>query len=357
MKKLLLVLAACFMLHHVSAQTVDVTPIVGNYTCDFYLALGAPVGEDAVAVPGTPVAIKQGAAAGTIDFELNDFSLQGEVLGDVKLSAITINKDAEGKYTFAEHERQPVALSLGGDPINAMVKLDCQTSYIKDGKAYIDVDILWITDPDNSLPIYVRLISTEFVGTATPPVDVTPIVGDYTCDFYLALGAPVGEDAVAVPGTPVAIKQGAAAGTIDFELNDFSLQGEVLGDVKLSAITINKDAEGKYTFAEHERQPVALSLGGDPINAMVKLDCQTSYIKDGKAYIDVDILWITGPDNSLPIYVRLISTEFVAGISSVEAATVRTKGVYSLDGRYVGNALGNHLPKGVYIVNGKKVLH
>ena len=174
MKKLLLALAACFMLHHVSAQTVDVTPIVGDYTCDFYLALGAPVGDDAVAVPGTPVAIKQGAAAGTIDFELNDFSLQGEVLGDVKLSAITINKDAEGKYTFAEHERQPVALSLGGDPINAMVKLDCQTSYIKDGKAYIDVDILWIMDPDNSLPIYVRLISTDFVGTATPPVEVTP---------------------------------------------------------------------------------------------------------------------------------------------------------------------------------------
>ena len=44
----------------------------------------------------------------------------------------------------------------------------------------------------------------------------------------------------------------------------------------------------------------------------------------------------------------------VTGISIREAATVQNNRIYTLDGRYAGGTLEN-LPRGLYIVNGKKV--
>ena len=205
------------------------------------------------------------------------------------------------------------------------------------------------------------LLSLAVLFTATfsanaQVVDTKPICGTYTCDFYLSMPDPIPDDLEPFPGTPVQIRAGEEAGSINFFIKDFSLMGEVLGDVLLKGIKVQRDAEGKYTFVEHDAQRVELQLGGVPIVADAKLNCSNTYVKDGKLHADVDILWIVTETLSTPIYVRLISTSSTAGIGEVSVNRTTRNGVYTLDGRFLGNELKASAPKGVYVVNGKKIL-
>ena len=144
------------------------------------------------------------------------------------------------------------------------------------------------------------------------------------------------------------------AGTINFFLQNFTMNGEVLGDVLLKNIKVQCDAEGKYTFVEHDAQRVELPAAD--IVADAKLNCTTTYVKGGKLYADVDIIWIMNGEPFWPIYVRLISTASTAGIGEVSVNRTTRNGVYTLDGRFLGNELKANAPKGVYVVNGKKIL-
>ena len=208
------------------------------------------------------------------------------------------------------------------------------------------------------------LLSLAVLFTATfsanaQVVDTKPICGDYTCDFYLSMPQNPDEeifpdDLEPIPGTPVQILAGEEAGSINFFIKDFSLMGEVLGDVLLKNIKVQCDAEGKYTFVEHDAQRVELPAAD--IVADAKLNCTTTYVKNGKLYADVDIVWIMNDVPVSPIYVRLISTASTAGIGEVSVNRTTRNGVYTLDGRFLGNELKANAPKGVYVVNGKKIL-
>ena len=203
------------------------------------------------------------------------------------------------------------------------------------------------------------LLSLAVLFTATfsanaQVVDTKPICGTYTCDFYLSMPDPIPDDLEPFPGTPVQILPGDEAGTINFFLQNFTMNGEVLGDVLLKNIKVQCDAEGKYTFVEHDAQRVELADG--EIVADAKLNSATTYVKGGKLYADVDIVWIMNDVPVSPIYVRLISTASTAGIGEVSVNRTTRNGVYTLDGRFLGNELKANAPKGVYVVNGKKIL-
>lgn len=202
------------------------------------------------------------------------------------------------------------------------------------------------------------LLSLAVLFTATfsanaQVVDTKPICGTYTCDFYLSF-EPIPDNLEPIPGTPVQILPGDEAGTINFFLQNFSMNGEVLGDVLLKNIKVQCDAEGKYTFVEHDAQRVELPAAD--IVADAKLNCTTTYVKGGKLYADVDIVWIMNDVPVSPIYVRLISTASTAGIGEVSVNRTTRNGIYTLDGRFLGNELKANAPKGVYVVNGKKIL-
>lgn len=196
------------------------------------------------------------------------------------------------------------------------------------------------------------LLTATFSANAQV-VDTKPICGTYTCDFYLSF-EPIPDSLEPIPGTPVQILPGDEAGTINFFLQNFSMNGEVLGDVLLKNIKVQCDAEGKYTFLEHDAQRVELPAAD--IVADAKLNCTTTYVKNGKLYADVDIVWIMNDVPVSPIYVRLISTASTAGIGEVSVNRTTRNGVYTLDGRFLGNELKANAPKGVYVVNGKKIL-
>ena len=73
------------------------------------------------------------------------------------------------------------------------------------------------------------------------------------------------------------------------------------------------------------------------------------YVPQGaKSAFESDATWGT--------VFKTIKEYDVAGISNaVTASDVESDRVYTLDGRYVGNDI-KRLPKGVYVVNGKKLL-
>ena len=208
------------------------------------------------------------------------------------------------------------------------------------------------------------LLSLAVLFTATfsanaQVVDTTPICGSYTSDFYLALGSPVAPEDIPVPGKVVLIEPGTEAGTINFKLNEFTMgSGEVsdsnpsLGNIELLNITVNKEGD-IYTFADKDYSHIV--LGDGAIEADVKLNSTTSNITNNVLTANVDIIWTNG--GNYPIFVRLISQSFTSGIESlIVDSKQQTSGVYTLDGRYLGKALNASAPKGVYIVNGKKVL-
>ena len=202
------------------------------------------------------------------------------------------------------------------------------------------------------------LLSLAVLFTATfsanaQVVDTKPICGTYTRDFYLSF-EPIPDNLEPIPGTPVQILPGDEAGTINFFLQNFTMGTEVLGDVLLKNIKVQCDAEGKYTFVEHDAQRVELPAAD--IVADAKLNCTTTYVKNGKLYADVDIVWIMNDVPVSPIYVRLISTASTVGIGEVSVNRTTRNGVYTLDGRFLGNELKANAPKGVYVVNGKKIL-
>ena len=99
-----------------------------------------------------------------------------------------------------------------------------------------------------------------------------------------------------------------------------------------------------------------MELADGEIVADAKLNSATTYVKGGKLYADVDIVWIMNDVPVSPIYVRLISTASTAGIGEVSVNRTTRNGVYTLDGRFLGNELKASAPKGVYVVNGKKIL-
>ena len=79
-----------------------------------------------------------------------------------------------------------------------------------------------------------------------------------------------------------------------------------------------------------------------------------SSIKNSEAVINIDVIWVT-EDMQFPIYVTFVGKKTVdAGISQVATTETKAKGIYTLTGVRVNTTDVKSLPKGIYIVNGKK---
>ena len=188
---------------------------------------------------------------------------------------------------------------------------------------------------------------------------VNPVLGTYNCDLYLSIGQPIDSTMEAIPNKSVSVEPGEKAGTITFALRQLELEGlGNLGDIILPNIGVNKTETG-YQFAENT--PIRLALLGGVIQADVNINHTTSYVEGDKLYADVDIFWIMDPSNEAdktPIYVRVISNkkDLPTAIESVVAPSANASAVYNLSGIRVADRWNNNLPKGVYVVNGKKVI-
>lgn len=199
-------------------------------------------------------------------------------------------------------------------------------------------------------------LSANAQAETAEAVDVTKVTGTYNCDLYLSIGEPIPAEAEAFPDTPVSLEEGAKAGTVNFAIYNLYLGEDLgsLGDIVLPNVGLLEAGEGKYTFAENAPVRLKLSVMGNPVDADVHINKETSHIEGGKLYADVDISWIGGFDgvNDVPIYVRVVGPKKdEAGVKGVKVGKAAAAGaVYTLNGVRATRA-----GKGVYIIGGKKV--
>ncbi len=184
------------------------------------------------------------------------------------------------------------------------------------------------------------------------------VSGTYTGDLYIALGAPVDTaEAEPLPNQSVTItpSQTDSVSTIDFSLPNFGFSGLMLGDINLPGIGV-VEGDGQYNFAPNDQQSMTFLPGTDnQIDALVSINDSTSSIKNNEAMIDIDVIWVMPGDMQMPIYVTFVGKKTVeAGISQVATTEAKATGIYTLTGVRVNATDVKSLPKGIYIVNGKK---
>lgn len=184
------------------------------------------------------------------------------------------------------------------------------------------------------------------------------VSGTYTGDLYIALGAPVDTaEAEPLPNQSVTItpSQTDSVSIIDFSLPNFGFSGLMLGDINLPGIGV-VEGDGQYNFAPNDQQSMTFLPGTDnQIDALVSINDSTSSIKNNEAMIDIDVIWVMPGDMQMPIYVTFVGKKTVeAGISQVATTEAKATGIYTLTGVRVNATDVKSLPKGIYIVNGKK---
>lgn len=186
------------------------------------------------------------------------------------------------------------------------------------------------------------------------------VSGTYTGDLYISMGAPVDTaTAEPLPNQSVTItpSQTDSVSTIDFNLPNFALGDLALGDINLPGIGV-VEGDGQYNFAPNDQQSLTF-LQGTPmqINALVSINDSTSSIKNSEAFVNIDVIWVQSEDTQMPIYVAFVGKKAVdAGISSVTTTGAQAKGIYTLTGVRMPNTDTANLPKGIYIINGKKTI-
>lgn len=186
------------------------------------------------------------------------------------------------------------------------------------------------------------------------------VSGTYTGDLYISMGAPIDltdTTLVPIPNQSIQItpSQTDSVSSIDFSLPNFALRELVLGDINLPGIGVVA-GDSVYSFAPNAPQSLTFLPGtDDQIDALVSINDSTSSIKNSEAVINIDVVWVMSEDSQMPIYVAFVGKKTVdAGISQVVTAATKAKGIYTLTGVRVNATDVKSLPKGIYIVNGKK---
>lgn len=186
------------------------------------------------------------------------------------------------------------------------------------------------------------------------------VSGTYTGDLYISMGAPVDTaTAEPLPNQSVTItpSQTDSISTIDFNLPNFALGDLALGDINLPGIGVVA-GDSVYSFAPNDQQSLTF-LQGSPmqINALVSINDSTSSIKNSEAFVNIDVIWVMSEDEQMPIYVTFVGKKKVAaGISQVATTETKATGIYTLTGVRMPNTDATNLPKGIYIINGKKTI-
>lgn len=196
------------------------------------------------------------------------------------------------------------------------------------------------------------LVAFIATSTLTFAQDVKNILGSYNCDLYLTIVTPIDDSTVPDNNKPVQLLPAEKESCVNFLIENLELTGMGnFGDILLENVKVAyNEATNTYSFTESPTKRLKLLNGS--ITADVKVNTTTSYVKNGQLYADVDIAWIQEGQDDTPIYVRVISNKFTTGINTATVAKAAAKqGIYTLGGVRVANA-----QKGLYIVNGKKVI-
>lgn len=137
-----------------------------------------------------------------------------------------------------------------------------------------------------------------------------------------------------------------------------------VGDVNCTKVSV-KDKSGYYAnmIGNVSEQVYYLAINefyfrnrDEGIYFYIAKEEKTSFVNPNKCYFRIT----NGESSQEPVLAKVamfmdFDDDTPTGITEVEASTKSPKGIYDIHGMYRGNSLQN-LPKGLYIVNGKKII-
>lgn len=181
------------------------------------------------------------------------------------------------------------------------------------------------------------------------------IGGTYTGDLYVSVGEAITDETQPLVDQEIAITAETSGTTVALSLANFSFGGLPVGDIFIPGVPVAEQADGSVIFEENPE--VNLSFLEGQILATAKVNEAASIYADGQLTANLDVVWTNTFDGvPCPIYVRFVSTEKTSGIGDIELDATAPVAVYTLSGTRVSTSSTQQLPKGVYIVNGKKTL-
>ena len=343
MRKILLsLLTICFLGTTASAQVAQ--QVAGLYHGELIISF-EPINDESEVLYNQTVELSA-ADDNTVDFLLSDFNFNDAPMGDISIPAIGVSEDGT-KVTFGE--RAPVDLVMGGGLIEATAQIDAASSYIEGDEIYVDLNILWTNTGADAVPIYVR-----FTGARLTPIDPSVY-----CDTYKAYIGVLDETfnnysdiLYGITGELSMQADSTMSATIhNFERDgvnwgSFTFSGLHMGCKKeLNIITENADT----TVTLPDGKTAKFHLYGD-------LGMSYYFWWEREGYGDCFLITFAYTYDGKTEYMHWVGVKDHPIDTGIHTPALRpaATGVYSIDGRYMGNSL-DHLGRGVYIVGGKKV--
>ena len=344
MKKILLsILSLCALCTTATAQVAQ--QVASQYHGELIINLEEPINEESEPIYCQTIDLTA-AGDNAINFALHNFSFSGLDLGDISISEIGVTTDGN-KVLFAE--KDPVSLVLGDGMIEATAQVNPNTSYVVQDSIVVNLDIMWTNTGGPAVPIYVR-----FIGSRLTPIDPSVY-----CDAYKAY-----------------------IGVLDETFNNYSdilygITGELSmqADSTMSATINNFERDGinwgSFTFT-------GLHMGCKKDLNIITEDADTSVsLPDGKTaqfhlygdlgmsyyfwweregYGDCFLITFAYTYDGKTEYMHWVGVKDHPIDTGIHAPALRpvATGVYSIDGRFMGNSLDG-LGRGIYVVGGRKV--
>lgn len=317
-------------------------------------AIEAGLGDADINRHGNVHIIDNGKNDGTCNFKLPNFALDDTpegYIGDIVVENMTVGTTSDGRYIVAGTVN-PLKLTMGGAEIVA--KVTVSGSIDTAGKAVMDIDVIWIMDPENdpegnegiSIPV-------KFNGTKTvekPVYGGNVYKGTVTVD---AITAGLGSENIVRNGEVHIIDDANDPSKCTFVLPDFALDDTAdgyIGDIVVPGLTVAQN--GLTKVYNGTVNPLKLTMAGSEIVA--KVTVTGTIDADGNAVMDIDVVWIMDPENdpegnngvSIPVKFNG-QFDAIAGIIDVPVDNSNAPvEYYNINGMRVN---GDNLTPGIYI--------
>ena len=344
MKKILLsILSLCALCTTATAQVAQ--QVASQYHGELIINLEEPINEESEPIYCQTIDLTA-AGDNAINFALHNFSFVGLDLGDISISEIGVTADGN-KVLFAE--KDPVSLVLGDGMIEATAQVNPNTSYVVQDSIVVNLDIMWTNTGGPAVPIYVR-----FIGSRLTPIDPSVY-----CDTYKAYIGVLDETfnnySDILYGITGELSMQADS-TMSATINNFERDGVNWGSFTFSGLhmgckkelnIITEDADTTVTLPDGKT--AKFHLYGD-------LGMSYYFWWEREGYGDCFLITFAYTYDGKTEYMHWVGVKDHPIDTGIHTPALRpaATGVYSIDGRYMGNSL-DHLGRGVYIVGGKKV--
>lgn len=324
-----------------AAQAQSPASAAGKYCGELYISLYVPVDDSTEPMANQTVDLAAGEADGTIDFALYNFSF-GMTLGDIQLPGVGLSFEGE-TGTFAENPARFFSFLDGG--IKATAFLNPATSLLQGDSLTANIDVVWTnlkgddTTEEDYVPIYVL-----FKGKKLAPVDFAPIAGTYS--GTLSIYDEEGQTLLEERKEQDLIFSGNGTNDANFSFGNLILNDTEWKDVAFTP-AVYTDEAGNVAFLPSETIYNYASVSGDE-EAQAMLSGTCSLNEEGLA---LSFLMACGETIYTCVYDAKLAVP--AGVHTISTAH-KDQTVYSLSGIRVANTANGRLPKGIYIINGKK---